>query len=207
MTGQTTALGVALGLLTVPQRVRAARAEPLPAGVLSLLQIACGEDAVVADAAKRSGRDPEMLRRAAAFYIEQVLLHRDSDVYRVLGASPDATAADLRRNMALLLRWLHPDIDRKGERSIFAGRVTAAWEQVKTPERRAAYDLKRQQAGMKRTKSRTNGRAPSGPLASSARKIPPIASRLPALLDTVRFSSLPIARRIREALSRLLRRK
>jgi hypothetical protein len=42
--------------------------------------------------------------------------------------------------MALLLRWLHPDIDRNGERSIFATRVTKAWEEVKTPARRAKHD-------------------------------------------------------------------
>ena len=42
--------------------------------------------------------------------------------------------------MALLLRWLHPDIDQKGERSVFAARVTKAWSDLKTPERRAAYD-------------------------------------------------------------------
>jgi DnaJ-class molecular chaperone len=45
--------------------------------------------------------------------------------------------------MALLLRWLHPDMDRHGERSLFAGRITQAWETLKTPERRAAYDRER----------------------------------------------------------------
>ena len=42
--------------------------------------------------------------------------------------------------MALLLRWLHPDLDRHGERSVFAARVTRAWNDLKTQERRAAYD-------------------------------------------------------------------
>ena len=204
MTAQTTALGVALGLLSVPQRVRAAKSEPLPSGIVSLLQIACGDEGAVAEAAKRSGRDPEVLRRAAAFYIEQVLLSRDSDAYRVLGAKADASAADLRRNMALLLRWLHPDIDRKGERSIFAGRVTAAWEELKTPERRAAYDLKRQQAkAARRPRSRANGQ----PHASRGSRPPSRdGAGLPALLGAFRLPSLPIARRIRKALSRLLRR-
>jgi hypothetical protein len=207
MRAQTTALGVALGLLTVPQRVRAARSEPLPAGILALLQIAGGDDAVLADAAKRSGRDPAVLRRAAAFYIEQVLLSRESDAYRVLGATPDASAADLRRNMALLLRWLHPDIDRKGERSIFAGRVTAAWEELKTPERRAAYDLKRLQAkAAKRPRSRSNGGGPPGPLRGAIRRPPFDGARLPALLGALRLPTLQIARRLRTALSRLLRR-
>ena len=45
--------------------------------------------------------------------------------------------------MALLLRWLHPDIVHNGDRSIFVGRVTGAWESLKTRERRARYDLDR----------------------------------------------------------------
>jgi hypothetical protein len=42
--------------------------------------------------------------------------------------------------MALLLRWLHPDVAGGTERSVFAGRITAAWDDLKTPERRADYD-------------------------------------------------------------------
>jgi hypothetical protein len=60
--------------------------------------------------------------------------------------------------MALLLRFLHPDIDQKGERSIFAARVTKAWSDLKTPERRAAYDrqlLKWQAEAVQREKRRS----------------------------------------------------
>ena len=90
------------------------------------------------------GRSRETVREAAAFFIEQILLFPDADSYRVLGARPEATNGELRRNMALLLRWLHPDLDRQGERSVFAARVTRAWNDLKTQERRAAYDrLKR----------------------------------------------------------------
>jgi hypothetical protein len=39
---------------------------------------------------------------------------------------------ELRRNMALLLRWLHPDL---AERSIFIGRVAAAWNNFKGHKR------------------------------------------------------------------------
>jgi curved DNA-binding protein CbpA len=89
------------------------------------------------------GRPAELVRMASAFFIEQLLLHPEADSYRVLGADRSATASELRRNMALLLRWLHPDVDRRGARSMFAGRVTGAWETLKTPERRAAYDKDR----------------------------------------------------------------
>jgi hypothetical protein len=45
--------------------------------------------------------------------------------------------------MALLLRWLHPDLSRCSERAVFAARVTAAWDDFKTAERRSAYDTLR----------------------------------------------------------------
>ena len=98
------------------------------------------------------------VRDAAGFFIEQVMLFPEADSYRVLGASPTAANFELRRNMALLLRWLHPDIDQKGERSIFAARVTKAWSDLKTPERRAAYDrqlLKSQADALQREKRRS----------------------------------------------------
>ena len=55
-------------------------------------------------------------------------------------ATREASHSELRRNMTLLLQWLHPDLDRREARSVFAARVTRAWNDLKTPERRAAYD-------------------------------------------------------------------
>ena len=78
------------------------------------------------------GRSRETVREAAAFFIEQILFYPDADSYRVLGARPEATNGELRRNMALLLRWLHPDHDGQGARSVFARRVTRAWNDLKT---------------------------------------------------------------------------
>jgi hypothetical protein len=137
------AVRVAIDLVHVPSRVRLFRSEPLPEGVLTVLQIAAGDEAAEIAAAEAVGRPRELVRKASAFFIEQILLSPNSDSYRVLGADRTATAAELRRNMALLLRWLHPDVDRKGIRSMFAGRVTQAWGTLKTPDRRAAYDKER----------------------------------------------------------------
>src|SRR5262249_93276 len=67
-------------------------------------------------------------------------LHPYADSYRVLGATSEASYSELRRNMTLLLQWLHPDVDRGDGRSVFAARVTRAWNDLKTPERRAPYD-------------------------------------------------------------------
>lgn len=134
------ALKIAIDLMHVPSQVRLFRAEPLPDGVLTLLRIAAGDDGAERAAALSIDRPSDMVRQAAAFFIEQILFAPNADSYRVLGANPQASAGELRRNVALLLRWLHPDLDPERGRSIFVGRVTAAWNDVKTPQRRAAYD-------------------------------------------------------------------
>lgn len=141
---QDAALRLAMELYHVPSRVRAVRAEPLPSGVRRVLSIAAGDEQAERDAAEATRRPVPLVRAAAAFYIEQILLFPGADSYRVLGAEPAASTQELRRNMALLLQWLHPDHDPKGERSMFATRVVKAWDDVKTPERRSAYDTKRE---------------------------------------------------------------
>jgi hypothetical protein len=143
---EANALKLAIDLLHVPSRVRPMRSAALPPDVLILLEIAAGD----ADAAQRAseayGRTQGVVRNASAFFIEQILLAPGADSYRVLGGNAQTSSSDLRRNMALLLRWLHPDMEHKGsgDRSVFASRITLAWEDLKTPERRAAYDAQQQ---------------------------------------------------------------
>jgi hypothetical protein len=134
------ALKVAIDLLHSPSQVRRIRSIPLPDDTLVLLRIASGDEEARRSAALRLGRSRETVSEAAEFFIVQILLFPGADSYRVLGASPQATPGELRRNMALLFRWLHPDVDPNGERSVFATRVTRAWNDLKTGERRAAYD-------------------------------------------------------------------
>jgi hypothetical protein len=143
MMDHAAALEVAIDLIHLPSRTRVIRSAALPDGVPLLLRIAAGDQEAISEAIEWTGRSREVVREAAAFFIEQILLSSDADSYRVLGASPAASGGELRRNMALLLRWLHPDLDRDGERSIFAARVTLAWDDLKTQERRAAYDRSR----------------------------------------------------------------
>lgn len=136
------ALRIAIELVHVPSKVRLVRATPLPSDTLTILQIAAGDRAVINASAVAIERMPEVVEDAAAFFIEQILFCAEADSYRVLGASPEATSLELRRNMALLLRWVHPDLDRDGSRATFAVRVSRAWDNVKTLERRQAYDAK-----------------------------------------------------------------
>jgi hypothetical protein len=133
-------LKVAIDLMLTPSQASRIRSAPLPDDVVVLLRIASGDTEAISRATEKLGRSREKVREAATFYVVQILLAPDADSYRVLGARPEATNGELRRNMALLLRWLHPDLDRKRELSVFAARVTRAWNDLKTPERRANYD-------------------------------------------------------------------
>jgi len=134
------ALKAAVDLLHFPSQAARIRAGPLPEGVPILLRITTGDIEATSQASAAEGRSRETVREAATFFLEQVLLHADADSYRVLGATPEASHAELRRNMTLLLQWLHPDLDCRDARSVFAAKVTCAWDNLKTPERRAAYD-------------------------------------------------------------------
>ena len=152
-------LNMAIDLMRAPSQVPLVRSAPLPDGVLTLLRIAAGDEEVTSQAIAATGRSRETVREAAAFFIEQILFYPEADSYRVLGARPDASKSELRRNMALLLRWLHPDHDPQGERSVFASRVTRAWNDLKTEERRAAYDRSRRMAALDKSLTRKKPRA------------------------------------------------
>jgi hypothetical protein len=197
MMSERMALRIAIDLLHVPAQVRLLRAEPLPDGVPLLLRIAAGDDEAERTAVGLTDRSRDVVRRAATFFIEQILFASNSDSYRVLGASPHASASELRRNVALLLRWLHPDLDPQSERSIFIGRVTAAWNDLKTPERRAAYDATLRHTNDGKGSRFRNGKSRSGRHGSS-KQFNKGRARLMRGVDTIGF--------FRRALSVLLHR-
>ncbi|MGD9922962.1 MAG: DnaJ domain-containing protein, partial [Pseudorhodoplanes sp.] len=119
----------------------------LPPGVSLIIRIAGGDaDAEKEALAQCRGRPIETIREAACFYIAQVLFDPRSDAYRTLGLDCYATREELRSNMALLLRWLHPDKDAGGENAIFIGRIINAWDMLKSEAKRTDYDLKLQEA-------------------------------------------------------------
>jgi hypothetical protein len=136
------ALKVAIDLLRIPSQVRSVRRSPLPKGTLLLLRLAATETEAEREALALSGRSVETNRAAAIFFIEQILLSSDSDSYRIMGLDQTATSAELRRHMALLLRWLHPDLSNDTYKSFLARRVIRGWDQLKTDERRRRHDEK-----------------------------------------------------------------
>ena len=162
------ALKTALATLHMPSSARALRDKPLPSGVPALLRVAAGDAGAIASAEAETGRQGPVLVEAARFYVEQVLWHAGADSYRVLGATADASAVELKRNMALLMTWLHPDMDQKDDRSVFVARVTSAWNDLKTEERRADYA--RMLGRSVQAKSPKSGRSRRrGPLAQPGR--------------------------------------
>ncbi|MCB1507188.1 MAG: DnaJ domain-containing protein [Hyphomicrobiaceae bacterium] len=155
-----TAVRTAIDLLHVPWRVRIVRAQALPKDVSPLLRVAAGDRKVLRWISEKTDRSKDVIQDAADFYIEQILMAPDADSYRVLGARPEASMADLRRNMAWLVRLSHPDVDRKGKYTMLAMRVTSAWENLKTPDRRAAYDeLRKSACRARRVESRHSNAA------------------------------------------------
>jgi hypothetical protein len=138
---EPSAIDNAIEIYRRPTRVPAVRASPLPAGVKDLLIAATDDGALYNLLDLTTLQSTEELREAIAFYIEQILLFPEADAYRALGAEPEASREILRGNMARLLTWLHPDRKTNEDRSVYALRVLAAWDQLKTVQRREQYDL------------------------------------------------------------------
>jgi hypothetical protein len=148
------ALAAALGLRSNPSLVSKAFRMPLPRGMTFLLEVAVGDVDALRKAVALTHHPEAILQEAAGFFIEQILFSRNADNYRTLGASRDASYAELRHHMALLMRWVHPDLISGGasgpclDRSVYASRVTKAWEAVKTGARRlVSNDRLRREAG------------------------------------------------------------
>ncbi len=153
------ALDWALALLQAPAGRHALRKQPLPEGMARLLGVAADVAADMQDAVQAYGMPPARLREAARFYVREVLFHAQSDAYRTLGVAPDADAAQLKAHHRLLQRWLHPDRGQSEDDVVFAARVNAAWEQIRTVERRMAYDALRLQSGVQEEPARTDAGA------------------------------------------------
>ena len=148
------AIQAALNLVARPAQARRVTDQPLPSGLTFLLEVAAGDRDALAEARRVTERSDAELRQAAGFFIEQCLLGQAvNNSYRVLGTHSEDAQETLRRHMVLLMRWLHPDIAERNrdtgevDRSVFAHRVSAAWDDVKTRDRRSAYDRRNARQG------------------------------------------------------------
>jgi hypothetical protein len=137
---QRQALSAAVDLLRIPSKVRAMRSAPLPTGILLLLRLAAEEAEAQAEAGKLDRRAPDAHREAAIFFIEQILLASNSNAYRMLGLDETATSSEMRRHMAYLLKWLHPDRNRDPYKTRLARRVILAWNEIRGRAEGATFD-------------------------------------------------------------------
>lgn len=123
------ALEQAIRLLLLPSSIRMHQAEPLPRDVNFLYQVLARESEAEKLAVARSNKSIERIRQAAEFYVCQVVFCPSATPYRILGVERGESRQAMRQNMALLLRWLHPDHDFGVEnRQELFDRVVRAWE-------------------------------------------------------------------------------
>jgi len=139
-TGTSSAVRMAVDLADSPILARVIRRQPLPPDVLILIKIAAGCPDTLQWAARATGREQEFLGRAAALFLQNVVLSSEADAYRVLGLTGGASEAQLREHLRWLMKWLHPDRTKNDWDSVFARRVLDAWQELKSPDRRARYD-------------------------------------------------------------------
>ena len=119
------------------------RARALQAWVLDVIRIAADDERMIDDAQAATGLSAAQLRDAATLSLTQALFCDGADSYRTLGVSADADARRIKEHHRWLMHWLHPDRQRGGEWSVFADSVNRAWNDLRTPARRAAYDARR----------------------------------------------------------------
>ncbi|MEO6519725.1 MAG: J domain-containing protein, partial [Pseudoxanthomonas sp.] len=143
MVGDT--LDVALDLLQAPALRSALRNRPLPGDVGELIELAAGDPARVARVAGSRGQAPEQVLDAARFYVREILLFAGADAWRVLGVARGASSEQIKLHHRHLQHWLHPDRRGNDWESVFATRINAAWSELRTPARRAAYMARQSQ--------------------------------------------------------------
>ncbi len=137
------ALEQALAYHRAPGMLPAAHGRPLPEGMITLVRLAGGDQALTTQCAESCGEPESEVVAAAVFFIQQVMFANGSDSYRVLGVNPEAPDVRIKEHYRWLVRWLHPDRNTDDWDSVYADRVNVAWQTLRLPDRRREYDLSR----------------------------------------------------------------
>lgn len=117
------------------------------------------------------------LRRAAVFFVQQILFRDGASHYQVLGLTPDASPEAIRENHRLLIQVVHPDrhsTPLAWPESV-AARVNRAYSVLRNADTRAAYD--QQEAGAR--SKRKSGRRAASTFSTSAGGIVRTRRRVP----------------------------
>ncbi|HZP65450.1 MAG TPA: DnaJ domain-containing protein [Rudaea sp.] len=134
------ALEMAMALYRAPRLGIRIQTRALPPDVLDVIRIASGDEVAADEGIAVTGLSRVDLREAAAVYLQQALFCEGADSYRTLGVNRDAPQRQVKEHHRWLIHWLHPDQDRGAELSVFAERVNRAWNDLRTADRRRAYD-------------------------------------------------------------------
>lgn len=102
--------------------------QPLPEGILELLELAVSDDQVLTRVSPAAvmGISPMMLRAAVRFFVRRAFFVVDGDDYRVLGLQPGAAQHLVERHYDLLMRLLRQDKQRGSADSV--ARIGHAYE-------------------------------------------------------------------------------
>ena len=197
------ALQQAVDLASSPGLAPLLRRQSLPDDVLTVIRIAARSAETLDRVARSTGHDQEFLAEAAALYLEQVLFFQTADSYRTLGVTSTASHETISQNMRWLMRWLHPDHDQHEWESTFAKRVSAAWEDLKSPDRRSNYDRWRGANSSPKRRSRRNRMPwiarPRGPTSTRSSLPRIVAAALAGVLVAAAIFFLPGGPRVADS--------
>lgn len=134
------ALEQALAAFHAPALLLRLRERALPDDALLLVRIAAGETEARESASAISGESEAVIVEAAVLFIQQLMFFPGSDSYRVLGVAAQAPGSLIKEHHRWLVRWLHPDRNLDEWDAVYADRVSHAWQDLRTPQRRREYD-------------------------------------------------------------------
>ena len=80
-------IDLALDLARMPALAQSVEEAPLPTDIFDVMRIAAGSPDACQSASRATGQPVSVLTESARFYLQQVLLRRDGDPYRVLRPS------------------------------------------------------------------------------------------------------------------------
>lgn len=149
------AIVAALEAYKSPQSFRPSQRTPLPQGMLTLIKLAAATPEEARALVTDDTAEQLPVQEAATFYLQQVLIHAESDV-RQLALNEGATLQDVKHHKRWLLKWLHPDRNHNSWESALFQRVNAASSRLEAALREGGMPLA-QPAHASRTRSRHRG--------------------------------------------------
>ncbi len=148
---QRPAVELALDLYRHPALLPTVRKAPLPTDMLNLIRVAASGEAETAEATPIADTNQSELRAAAAFFMQQILFQAGNDHYRILGLTKNAGPQEIKDHKRLLLKWLHPDLNRNKWESAYFQRVLAAAQKIEGGQASPILPVPTSSANTKRT--------------------------------------------------------